>query len=98
MPRLIVRPEAQQDIHEAAAWYEARRPGLGAEFVAEIRRYLLNIQDNPKQYPTVYRRFRRATLSRFPYLIFYTIEDGSPIVAAVVHGSRRPGVWRRRHP
>lgn len=30
---LIVAPEAEQDIGEAYAWYEDRRPGLGEEFL-----------------------------------------------------------------
>jgi hypothetical protein len=30
---LIFAPEAEQDIAEAYAWYEGRRPGLGEEFL-----------------------------------------------------------------
>ena len=30
---LIIAPEAQQDVDEAYAWYEDRRPGLGEEFL-----------------------------------------------------------------
>lgn len=30
--KLIVAPEAEQDVAEAYAWYESRRPGLGEEF------------------------------------------------------------------
>jgi hypothetical protein len=35
--RLIVRPEAESDITEAALWYESRESGLGLELIAEIR-------------------------------------------------------------
>ncbi len=34
--RLIVRPEAEADITEAAVWYESREPGLGLEVTYEI--------------------------------------------------------------
>lgn len=30
------RPEVEHDVAEAAAWYEARQPGLGVEFVEEV--------------------------------------------------------------
>ncbi len=30
---LIVAPEAEQDVADAYAWYENRRPGLGEEFL-----------------------------------------------------------------
>jgi hypothetical protein len=36
-PRLFVRDDAAADIAEAAAWYEARRNGLGSEFTRAIR-------------------------------------------------------------
>jgi hypothetical protein len=34
--KVVIRPEAEQDMVEAAAWYEALQPGLGAEFVQEV--------------------------------------------------------------
>ena len=34
--RLIVRPEAEADITNAAVWYESREPGLRLEFTAEL--------------------------------------------------------------
>ncbi len=36
--RIVIRPEVEQDVAEAADWYEARQPGLGAEFVEEVIR------------------------------------------------------------
>ncbi len=32
--KLIVAPEAEQDVAEAHAWYEGRRIGLGEEFLS----------------------------------------------------------------
>jgi hypothetical protein len=34
--RLIIRIEAEEDITDAAIWYQGRRAGLGDEFLAEI--------------------------------------------------------------
>jgi hypothetical protein len=31
---LIIAPEVEQDLAEAYAWYEARRVGLGEEFLS----------------------------------------------------------------
>jgi hypothetical protein len=31
---LIIAPEAEQDLAEAYAWYEDRRPGLGEELLS----------------------------------------------------------------
>jgi hypothetical protein len=32
--KLIIAPEAEQDIDEAYTWYEGRRIGLGEEFMS----------------------------------------------------------------
>lgn len=36
--RVEFRPEVEQDVANGATWYEARQPGLGAEFVEEVIR------------------------------------------------------------
>ena len=33
--RVEFRPEVEQDMAEAASWYESRQPGLGTEFILE---------------------------------------------------------------
>jgi hypothetical protein len=34
--RVVFRPEVEQDVAEAARWYESKQAGLGAEFVEEV--------------------------------------------------------------
>jgi hypothetical protein len=33
---VVARPQAEDDIIEAAAWYENQRAGLGDEFIEEL--------------------------------------------------------------
>jgi toxin ParE1/3/4 len=39
---------------------------------------------------------RRAFVPRFPYGVFYTLDDGVPTVIAVIHLHRDPAEWQRR--
>jgi toxin ParE1/3/4 len=48
---VIVRVEAQQELDEAADWYERRRPGLGVEFVGAIDTALDAIAATPEAWP-----------------------------------------------
>jgi toxin ParE1/3/4 len=41
------RPEVEQDMAEAAAWYETRQAGLGREFVEEVIQVWRALADNP---------------------------------------------------
>ena len=94
--RVYFRPEAETDIEEAAIWYEKQRPGLGGEFLDELRSICKTISENPAIYPVVYRSTRRALISRFPFGVYFRIEDEQVIVFAIFHGSRHPRRWRQR--
>lgn len=94
--RLEFRPEASADIAEAFSWYEAQRPGLGVQFVAELDRTLHLVLTMPGAGRVVYRTLRRALTRRFPFVIYYRLEGDLVEVRGVLHTRRRPGTWRRR--
>ena len=39
--RLLIRPEAREDLKVASTWYAAQAPGLGNRFLAALRAQLL---------------------------------------------------------
>jgi plasmid stabilization system protein ParE len=65
-----LRPEAEQDLADAAAWYEEQRPGLGRQFLDETQVLLSAIAERPLAYHVVHRATRRALLQRFPFGVF----------------------------
>ena len=93
---VYVRPEARIDIEQASAWYERQRAGLGDDFLDEVLDALDRIARDPEIYPVIHRRTRRSVVHRFPFGIFYCIEDDAIVVVAVMHGSRDPRAWQRR--
>lgn len=66
-----LRPEAEQDLADAAAWYEEQRKGLGHEFLNEVLTMLSSIAETPVMYPNVYRSTRRAVIHRFPFGVYF---------------------------
>jgi len=91
-----LRPEAEQDLGEAAGWYEQQQPGLGQQFLDEVTVSLSRISETPLAYPVVHRATRRALVKRFPFGIFYLVEGGEIVVVAILHGSRNPRTWKQR--
>lgn len=93
-----VHAEALDELDEAAAWYEARRAGLGFEFAAEIERVIASISTRPLSFAAWKPQdpVRRALASRFPYAVFFDIEPDRVVVMAIAHSSRRPGYWGGR--
>jgi plasmid stabilization system protein ParE len=91
-----LRPEAEQDLADAAAWYQEQRAGLGLEFLQEAQVVLSSIAERPLSYQVVHRAARRALLRRFPFGVFYRVEPSRIVVIGILHGSRDPGVWKGR--
>ncbi len=94
--KLILRQEAERDLTEAHAWYEEKVPGLGSDFLSVVEQTLESIQENPAQFPLIYRNIRRALLSRFPHGVFFVWEKQNISVLAVMHTAREPTKWRHR--
>lgn len=93
---LLVRPEAESDMLEAHAWYEDKKPGLGAQFLQSIESGLEAIRRYPLACAKVEGEVRRVLLKRFPYGIFYVVDGERISILACLHAKRRPGLWRPR--
>lgn len=88
--------EAERDIEEGAFWYEQQRAGLGVEFVLELDVVLERVETVPRQFPEIEPRVRRALLRRFPYAVYFVIDEEAVGVFAVLHQSRDPEIWKAR--
>jgi plasmid stabilization system protein ParE len=51
--QITFRRPARAELIEAAAWYEAQRPNLGAEFIEEIERCVALAAEHPELYVVV---------------------------------------------
>lgn len=87
---------AQQELEEAADYYEARQEGLGVDLALEFYRSLDRIRSHPNAYPVVMGNVRRCMLHRFNYQIVYEILDEMIVVLALVHERQDPKVWQDR--
>jgi toxin ParE1/3/4 len=95
-PRLFVRRPAKADVAEAFDWYESHRTGLGGEFAEQISAVYAAIEEQPYRFPIVLDDIHMALVHRFPYVIYFVVLPRHTSVIAVVHGHRKPQVWRQR--
>jgi len=93
---VIIRPEAEAELSDAFGWYEERVQGLGAEFLISVDATIHAIVRNPRQFAEVHKEIRRALLRRFPYAVFFLVDDSQIIVLAVFHVKRNPKKWQAR--
>jgi toxin ParE1/3/4 len=96
MRQVHLRVEAKADLAEAFQWYEARRSGLGSEFLQAVRLTLSLIERHPDMYPIAIDDIRKAPLKRFPYVAYFVVFHEQISVLAVMHGRRESQRWQER--
>jgi len=95
--QIIVRPEAEQEVQQAFDWYQEQSEGLGLEFLRAIDACLSGVKRNPFAYTLVkVPNVRRALVRRFPYALFYLVDDDAIVVIAVFNVKRQPIDWTKR--
>ncbi len=93
---LVYHPSVEDDLAEAADYYESQSPGLGDDFMTEARRAVDGVCAMPGRWVRVEGSVRRCLLDRFPYAMFYSRDGDGVLILAVMHTSRHPGTWKRR--
>ena len=93
---LLFRRRAALEIQKAFAHYEIERPGLGLEFFSCVEAACAWIQREPLARPPYYRSARRQYLRRFPFSIYYIVDDDLISIVAVYHGKRDPSALLTR--
>jgi len=88
--RLRYTDRAKDDLEVALEWYEKQRYGLGLEFLDCIEIAVKEILTFPEMYQLCYSNFRRNVIRRFPFSIFYTIEDNEIVVHSVFDNIQNP--------
>jgi len=89
-------PEADAELREALARYESIRPELGQRFAEAVVDTVDRIAEDPLHYAVVEKARRRAGVRRFPYGLFFLVEDSRIVVIACFHGKRNPKHWQLR--
>ncbi|MBI4685677.1 MAG: type II toxin-antitoxin system RelE/ParE family toxin [Nitrospirae bacterium] len=96
MKPVVFLPEAEQEMFEAAKYYESQATDLGIDFLSETERAVNSVAELPITWPVVEGELRRRLVKKFPFGILYRIEPEEIVIVAVAHLRRKPGYWRER--
>ena len=88
-------PEADAELKETLARYEGIRAELAQRFAEAVVDTVGRIADDPLHYAVV-EKGRRAGVRRFPYGLFFLVEEKRIVVIACFHGRRNPKHWQLR--
>ena len=85
--KLKILPRAFKDLKETKQRYNEEKEFLGEEFKSEIIKEFNFLEKNPFIYQIRFLEFRKSLLKRFPYCIYYIVEESIQIIIvfAVLH-------------
>lgn len=97
---VFIRPEAQQDIEHIALWYHKQakeaNDDLDKRFLDTMGNTLDKLSRLGDSFAVVYKNTRKVLLPKFPYAIYYVIDNNALIVFAILHTSRNPITWQQK--
>lgn len=94
--RSSFHPLADQELNEAAGYYNSISPGLGLAFLDEVEHAVAMILEHPEAAPLVNRTIRRKLVRRFPYSVMYLVQSDTIRILAIANQKRRPFYWSGR--
>ncbi|QLE57895.1 type II toxin-antitoxin system RelE/ParE family toxin [Nostoc sp. TCL26-01] len=94
MTRIVFHPLAEQELVDAANYYEEQNQGLGLEYLAEVEGAVNLLMRYPSAGVVVRGAVRQLILPKFPYLLLYRVVDDDLIrILAIAHHKRKPVYW-----
>ena len=98
MYKVKLLPITRTDLQKAKKWYNEQRSELGEEFKHEVNKEMDYISTYPLHYQTKYKEVRVSYVTRFPYGIFYLIEEVKKqiVILGVLHNKRNTNIIQQR--
>ncbi len=88
--------DAEQELTDAALWYESKQAGLGKRLRDEVAHVVSRIAEDPMLWREREGGYRRVNCPVFLYFVAYIMRKGKLLIVAVGQGHRKPGYWRSR--
>jgi len=96
MKTVVFQADAEAEMIEAAAYYEAQQRDLGRRFLTSVQDSINRIVINPQLYPIVELDVRRCLTRTFPFGVLFRDRPNKIEVIAVMHLHRDPNYWQER--
>ncbi len=96
MYKLKIRTLAQQDVQEIINYYDIINQNITNRFLEKLYLDIEIIKSNPFLFSKKHKEIRNCYLRKFPFNIYYQINDKNIDILAVLHTSRNPNIWQKR--
>lgn len=93
--KIKILDSATRDLIDGYWFYEKQSEGLGAYFLDTLFSDIDSLAICAGIHPVYFEKYNRLLSKRFPFAIYYRMEDDMVLVYAVLDCRRSPA-WKRR--
>ncbi len=87
---------SKEDFDVSVKYYEKESKSLALAFKNDIKNSLRRIETFPNLYPKINNRIHKCVVSKFPYTIYYVMEDRSIYILAIANHYKNPKDYLKR--
>jgi plasmid stabilization system protein ParE len=91
-----ISDDAEGDFDNSYEYYFEDSPIVADAFFQRINDSFESIKKTPFSFPEVYKSIRKFIVKKFPFVIYFQVEEYTVKVIAIFHTSRNPEVWKER--
>jgi len=81
---------ALQELEDGRVYYNLEKEGLGDKFKSFIKDEVHIIFQSPYLYPVITEPVHRKVITKFPYNIFYRVDDNAIVILSISHQRKKP--------
>jgi toxin ParE1/3/4 len=91
-----ISDDAENDLDNSYQYYAEESTKVAESFFKQINSSLEIIKKNPESFPIAFRDVKKFVVKRFPFVIYYQLNESLIRVIAIFHTSRNPEIWNNR--
>lgn len=89
---------AEQQLQAGCDFYERQSEGLGNYFLDSLMADIESLRIHAGVHALFFGGYHRLLAKRFPYSVYYRVEDGIVLIYAVLDNRRNPEWLRKKLP
>jgi plasmid stabilization system protein ParE len=94
--KIKILKSASQDLIDGYRFYEKQSEGLGRYFLDTLYSDIDSLAIHGGIHPIYFSKYKRALSKRFPFAIYYRLENNTVLVYAILDCRRNPAWIRKR--
>lgn len=96
--QIKILSSACKDLTDGYGFYEKQSEGVGEYFLDTLFSDIDSLRSNAGMHPVYFEKYHRLLSKRFPFAVYYRIDEGTIFVHAILDCRRNPAWTREKLP